>query len=387
MALYVVQVPDPPPGTDWSWTVPGEYLYNVTGISATLNTPNGPSPTAKDASLNNNDGTYMELRAEPTAFVPGLVAGDLALQSGDPDGFGRTFIEVPPTADWRAPFTILWWQSLSATWDLRQLNPYLADALAPAQVLEIKEIVGAAGGLILRDQVDAEWDSGVGIFPADGLPHMVAVTFDGTNATLYLDGAVSPWSATGASPGAPVAFTNAEVGGGNGPPEILDEFATFPSELNAGTIAGIFAAAAVDFATYSAAVLAATPNLYYHLDDLFVGAQDQVTLLITDGSTSVMQIPTGFPEAPSGGTWRYSWQPRLQSSTQPASGTPTTVAVPPLILPAGYTLGTNTLDLVGAAQWSDITIWWDSNIMDARAGQSAYLFPPPVHLVYHQEPH
>src|SRR5204863_4308339 len=77
VTLSVVRIPNPPAGVDWSTVVPGAYLYDVTGITATLTTSAVVGPML-DASGNARDGNYNG--AGPASFVPGLVAGDLALQ-------------------------------------------------------------------------------------------------------------------------------------------------------------------------------------------------------------------------------------------------------------------------------------------------------------------
>ena len=59
MSLYTQVVPNPAAGADWSWPVPGKYIYDVTGITATLTTGIGASTNVPDASGHGNNGTIQ----------------------------------------------------------------------------------------------------------------------------------------------------------------------------------------------------------------------------------------------------------------------------------------------------------------------------------------
>src|SRR5690348_14913764 len=67
-----------------------------------------------------------------------------------------------------------------------------------------------------------------------------------------------------------------------------------------------------------------------------------VDLTVTNGTDEVLAIPSGFGPPPGAGPYEYAWQPDLNSSSQSADGLLTTVAIPRLLLPAGYVVGSRT---------------------------------------------
>lgn len=389
MALYVTRPPNPVRGTDWKAAVPGEYLYNVTGITATLSTANGAGPAMLDSSGFANDGTYLD-PSRALYGQPGLVAGDEAVTALD----NTILAQMPMTGGLiGADYTIGGWLNPPSTADCAYL---ILEGFSVTPALAVSffyQIFNGAASLGMQRRV-FPGPTGLATYsaPTPALApgaHFVAVGYDPASGTarFYVDGLPVGDSHNTNSPSSEDPILG-ELGDMRTQfPVTLDEVFFCPQQLADADIAALYAAASVDFLTWTAAVLAFSPFGFYHLDEFVPGTGRQVALEVTDGSSVVEMIPTGFPRAPGPGPYSYSWVPRLNASTQTPSQLVTTVAVPALVLPPGYTVGSNTPDLVLGDLWSDIAIWWDSNIMDAQAGQSAYLFPPPVHLVYHQEPH
>jgi hypothetical protein len=91
----------------------------------------------------------------------------------------------------------------------------------------------------------------------------------------------------------------------------------------------------------------------------------------------------GFPAAPSGSPFNYTWMTGLAAHSSVVSDTIITAAIPDLILPAGYTIGTFTPDIQPTDQWSNIVIWWDSDYMDYVHNAQRYDFIGAC-LEYHQ---
>lgn len=385
MALYVMRPPDPPAGVDWLTAVPGEYLYNVTGITATLAALGGDPNVAMDSSGNGNDGIYVNAW---THHVAGLVAGNDAARSINDSGFVDSFY-VP---DLTSAITFVGWHTRTLPGPV--LLPFTVPATAGHASILV-QVVGTdsnsfgdpPGAIRIElDALGATVVTNAGDWTDPG-PHLLAVSVyvPAGLIDVYVD-----LTHVGTFNIGPVVLEETPTGtrflpGAPGANPIMDELAVFDQILNFGNITGLYAAAFTSFAAYNAAVLSHNPVIYYHLDDPVAGAGRQALLNITDATHRVLLVPTGFAAGPNPGTYAYSWQPRLAASSQTPDQLFTTIATPALVLPAGYSIGTNTPDLAPSDQWSNVAVWWDSNIMDAQAGLGAYLFPPPVHLVYHQE--
>lgn len=390
MPLYVIRPPNPEPGQDWVATVPGQYLYDITGITATLTTHGSPDePT--DVSGNGLNGTYFA-SPPPLNFFPGALTGNDGLDVLDATGFGfseqgwaNNGGEIPLTGD----FSIVWW--------------YYPSPFVPGGVQMVASDSGGnpvagfvsknnAGGSITYSApgglVTATW---LGPITA-GVWHLIGVDYDaGTqHARLWLDGVERVLTTD--TPGLATAGVVARVDFGNAghwsPTSTggMDEFAYFDHQIDTAGHASLFAAAP-NFAAYVVACLVLTPLIYYHLDGaLSPGGDRQVVLEVWNGEDNVVKIPTGFAETATTAPLTYSWQPKLRSSTQTQDGASTAVAIPRLLLPAGYDIESNTLDMSPTDQWSDIAIWWDSKYMDAINNPHPYAFPPGAHLVWEPAP-
>lgn len=383
MSLYVIPVPAPPAGADWRYTVPGQYLEHVTGITATLNTTTFVPGTVEDVSGNGNNGSTFPASIA-SDYVAGALTGDPGLELGTGAAPFREvgFYPNENGATFSAGWTFSYWARNTQFNSQLDLAAYDAGAvplftLGASQTGNVSAFINATG---------AEADAGL-VFPLDGNWHMVTFVYhDATGRfSIYIDGVLKPLVIdTAGGPVAPPTVDQLTFGqqSFNNPQSrgAVDEMFVVDAELSGATIAAIYATAP-DFANYTAAVLAQSPGFYYHLDPFtLAGGGRQVTLEITDGTHDVADIPAGFPTVVGASLFGYSWQPNLNSSSQTPAGTVTTVAIPDLILPAGYTVGTRTLDLASSDQWSDIFVWWNTDVMDASTFHNPYLYPPGATL-------
>jgi hypothetical protein len=192
---------------------------------------------AFNAITGGSDGTYLG-GAQPGA--PGVLADDTA---GD---LPRGYVEVPrtPTTNLTGPFTLEAWVNLDAI------------APSPGQGI-IESYTGpAVNGFALR--VDngrlQGWSlgtSGFGVVTGQtaltpGRWHHVAVVFDGTRLTVYLDGLADGSVATTVAPGSGVASIKLGARGDDAAQQLngdLDEVAIYPAALSAEDIAAHYLAA------------------------------------------------------------------------------------------------------------------------------------------------
>lgn len=388
MTLRTVAIPDPPAGSDWTTVVPGRYLYDVTGITATLTTPGGPGfPNSPDASGNANNATYS---GGTSTFVAGLVPGNDALKRVA--GLGDQINAAHPIVDVTSPFTVVVWLELDAP-VAGDIHLAIYTTAPPANLIGWDLSIPAGfptrffvSGARNVGGLSTVWETAAGTVPYDSAPHMLAVTFDpgaSPQNNLYLDGVLIPWDVTDLpfvsdGPSDRWGFNITDS------PLITDEIAIFPGALTGGQVATLYAAGAT-FATYEPAVLALLPFVYYHLDGAAIAIPRQVTLVVATSTGLVEDVPSGFPLATGPGPYNYSWQPNLPASSQTPDGALTTIALPRILIPAGYTIGTDTLDIGPSDQWSNITLWWDDTAMLSSAELNPYAYPPSIKLVYRQE--
>lgn len=387
MALYIVNVPDPPLGTDWFNSVPGQYIYNVTGVRAVLTA--FQSLTAHDATGNGNDGQYFVRTGYTAAEVLGLqgaFAGDAAVMPYGPHApFAALQVarNLPTTMVWSGDYTIEWWQRCTpqAASPMFLGNGFTVGSQWPD--------ITATGSIDLIDARGQSYESVAIAAAHNDLWHYYAISLPfAASVSFSFDGTV-PAVAHQVAPGLRVALPAADVGivypvtGQVGAHTLIDEVAFYPRALSVAERQAHFAAAAGGFAAYSAAILADSPAMYYHLDEVGGPGGRQPALQITDGSQTVELIPTGFPDPSTAGVTTYSWQPNLQAHARSGDDSLITVPVPDLLLPAGYTIGTETPDLGADDQWSEIVVWWDSDYSDIQVGIDAFAYPPGAHLVYH----
>lgn len=388
MTQYVVNVPNPPPGTDWQWAVPGIYMYDITSVSATLTTPLIPTGVAFDSSGLGHDGVYEQIFG-PIKFAPGLVAGNLSWLSGDI--FPTTTVYTVDTpyvlAGWDAPFTIGWWMSFPDLPNGSGFAIFEETVAPPDDSLTIAGTVGTTGptqSIILNAPPLGPWVAN-NLFAHGTDIYFVAITWAGAQPSLYVNGELVPWAITpGGTPSATSSGGSSIGSPGAGTANVVDEFVTFPYALPAGAIADIFEAGLQGFPYWNAAVIPLGPNAFYHFQDA-ISVGRQVDLEITDGTHVVTDIPTGFGTSNDAVAYSYSWQSALGANTISENGGVTSVAIPELLLPGGYTVGTRTPDIGPDDQWSDITIWWNDSHQQLVSGAYDYGFPPGRFYVYQQQ--
>lgn len=387
MTLHVVQVPSPPAGMDFSAVVPGIYTYDVTGITATLVT-GSTATVARDSSGNGYDGTYVFTPSSSALFAqgrPGIVPGDTAVDFTT-DGthiYGSEMASPFEAIDLGGDVTC---EGFFADIGSHALEQHLFVALA-ADTFEMDFGITSAGEIFMFRGGSLETYMTTAVYPFDGNGHLIqwVLPFAGTFAVL-LDGVSQPIAAT-VAPGSRfrVGATTWQVGVstvGTGASGRMDEFAVYASALSGGQCAAHNAARG-SFAGYTAAVLADTPDFYYHLDDGGSTGREP-SLVVTNGTTDVIAIPPGFPAVSTPGPFTYAWQPDLNADTQSTDGTLTTVAIPRLILPSGYVVGSRTPDLQAGDQWSNVALWWDDSYQEAIDPLNGYLFGDGVRLRYQQ---
>lgn len=387
VTLRTVPVPNPPAGADWQTTVPGQYLYAVTGITATLSTPNA-WPTMHDSSGNHYDGTYVSSDHSVGAADlsrPGAVTGNNSVNVEPVSSTGIITMTVirAMAINCSHDFTFEFWvrqtagSNVSVIADVQDtISPFITVAIEPD------------GSIAMVRRGIENYITAAAAFPFDDDFHLVSVCFSFTGTYVCCVDGVSQTIATTTPPGsrgiAPTSVHEIDFGRSpNADVQGWDEVALYPVVLSAGQCAARYASRS-SAAGYAAGVIGDGAQAYYRLDEVAPGTGRQVVLQITNGQLILEEIPTGFADLTSPGPYSYSWDPNLNSSTQVPTTELTTVAIPQLILPAGYTIGTVTLDISPADQWSDITVWWDDTIMDSLSPIDVYAYPPGALLVYQQ---
>lgn len=388
MALHVETPPNPAPGNDWTDIVPGLKLWNITGITAQLATGGAGAMIALDSSGNGRNGAYNNPPFPPhftASLLPAVTDAACDMSGGTHGTVSATCVSLPlPMQDFTLPFTIEAW--------VQNINPpgtvvgVIFEVNNPGPATQITFLT-TVGNFLQVDNAAFIFTSSVPCAVNDGNPHQVAFTYDGINTvTFYFDGVPLgvPIVGLATTPG-----PNIEGGFGGGPTFLgasgdMDEAATYPAALTAARIAAHYAAASVSFAAYIAAVLADTPWAYYHLDDR-TNTGRTPGLLVTDGTHEVVLIGDGFPATSLPGPYEFSWQPGGTSNVRTNADELTTIGIPQLVIPAGYTIGTRTPDLQAGDQWSNIAIWWDDNIQQVTTDLNPYRYPPGAFLEYQQQ--
>lgn len=384
MTLRTVTVPNPDPGFDWFTVVPGQYVYDITGITATLSPAVIPSGMV-DYTGNGNDGVYVTPN-DPATFGAGAFTGDDALILGiNGNATSRVGWTAPGgTAPLGGDFSIVYWRADTSNFifnhDLFYRGATPTDDV-PFTVAFDGSLLSNGGG------TNPFVQSAPAVFPFDGTWHMVGFTFDSGTGLLdcYLDGVLlTPASQfAGTIAAAPPTAVEAGCRFPLDPSSFgsMDEYAYFATNIGPTGMADLYATAPV-FADWTAAVLAGTATCAYHLDGSGTSPTGrQVSLVVAQPSLQLQIIPSGEGIPSGSGPFRYSWSPQLPASTQTADGTLTSVATPRLILPAGYSVGTLTDDIQLLDQWSDITVWWDDALSGIGAGTDPFVYPPGATLI------
>lgn len=385
MTLRTISVPNPAAGTDWKYTVPGQWLLDLSSVTANL------SSSVTVATFPDETGNGHDLTIDPTAGytvgAPGPYGGganDYATAHDASTGGnnGPCAVTASDILFGSASLTVDgWWYSLSmgATndngdmWGLfRPPNgqDFSAYGARPSttQINMGFQSIGSAGTVKSNYATTNAW-------------HHMAWVYSAPTWSCYVDGALS--FTTNTHPPINRGVTQRfEVPGNHGLGTwhgSAGGVAYYASALSAGQIAA-HAGAGGSWAGYRAAVLADGPGAFWGLNTAPTLAQRSVSLEVTDGTRTVLSVP-GFQSAQTGLGFAWTWLVGASSSVQSTSQATTVIAIPPLVLPAGYTIGTKTLDLAGTDQWSNIAIWWDDAAQQQQQGTSDYVYPPGVTYV------
>jgi hypothetical protein len=388
MVLYVVNVPNPPPGVDWQYTVPGQYIEDIVSVTATLATTANPTTAVNGVTGNAYPATYQSA-AQLTWQATGPYGGtsNYAVTVGAPINTIADIAQGASTTDFnRATFSIGAWAKI----------PAATTGRFPIFASDQFDLGGHARGYMFQGHQSAgqeflslQWKGGeqlsTGTFPGGTWTH-VAVTWDTANIRFYKNGVLD---STFAAAVLFDAISNPVDLGGNQAANLevfqgsLGGIFYNDSVLTAGQILAYVTASATSAAAYQTAVLADSPRALWMMNEGISTSGRTPSLAIGNGITNVGLYTPGIPPASSGSPFTYSWLTTLSSNTH-AGGTSTiTAAIPDLILPAGYTIGTYTPDIAPTDQWSNIVIWWDSTFMDGNQNLQPYDFTGAC-LQYHQ---
>lgn len=380
MPLYVLQVAPPALGADWLATVPGQFLWHVTGISAQLATFDPTIPVAMlDRSGNARDGIYgASGDTTGLSFVPGIVPGDFAVQ-----GVAGTVGEVVLTDDpFTGDFSVAWWLQFDAGSTI--YTTLVASGPSGPTVRVNGQPPGFNLAFHLQRIPDAihQDDFFLGSDPIDAAPHLYVWTYEAATdtGTFYFDGVLV--GSRSFTPNPMTRVTDHLLWGsvGAGQTQTYDELTIFDYALGAGDVAALYAAGTSNFDAWAAIVSALAPFAWYALDDAAPSVGRTVVFEVTDGTRPLLDVGPGEPPSSSVGASHYSWTPTLASSQALPDLLTISVAIPDLILPAGYTIGTRTLDIGVLDQWSDVVVWWNSDVMDLANPPDPFVYAPGAYL-------
>lgn len=378
MVVRVTNVPNPAAGHDWTFTIPGQWNVELLAVTATLVTTANPA-SAPDASGNSRPLTYTN-NVGVTYGVTGPFAGTpnhAVNQSNAARGLGTAIGTRAASTDWNtatisvggfvkftSALTEAMWEANQIIGGQQQGWRFDTDNSNPPKM----ELSAFHIGTIFLS-------NGVSV----GAWHLVGCTYDGVTLTYYVDGAAAGSSAatfTVAAIAEPMAIggrsdlqVNAELIGS------MAGWFVNANVLAAGRWSTYYTdATTVGAAQYKADVLADAPLALWMMDDLQTQTSRTSTLTITDGTQQVGNYPGGTitGSAPS---FQWTWSAQGSSLAQSPGAQVNLVAIPDLILPPGYTVGTRTLDLVSTDQWSNINVWFEDGT--GPGGQ-----PPAGNLAY-----
>lgn len=363
MAIQTIAVPSPAAGHDWSYVVPGQWYPYLFGVTGTLG-PSGsisvfPDETGNGWDLTATLGTlYVLGAAGPYAGGANNYAVATDLTGSGTFSAGRT---VANAVFKQAAGSVDWWVHVD-TLQASTTNGMVAnfDGTSSSDGWGFGAFNTTANPWTLFFEVGGSTIFTVTSFAAGGAWVHVAMTWGGGTVSYYVNGTL-----VGSHAGTP-SWTGTTgqvfVVGGRGASAApiggrMAGVAVYPATLSAGQIAA-HAAASGSWSAYRAAVLADTPTAFWGLNTLPTIPSRTVTLKVTNGTTTLLQVPASFAAVTTtGAVW--SWQalgPGAQASTD---GTINAVPIPELKIAAGYVISVSTLDLAGTDQWSGITLWFD----------------------------
>lgn len=387
MTKYVVPVPDPAPGADWQTVVPGIYTWDVVGITATLDTV-VPAPAPQQLFYGSNDfpGTsILNVGVQPFS----LTENQLQIESEQfPSGLSNPFPSIAD--DVRHMFAWVW-DGAAAHYYVDGVDIGAAQAVAPSTSpapMTAFELGRFAPASTIVDELasfrTALSGADVAALHAAGLTGFAAynaAVLALTPATYYhFDGPSPTTTCVDASGnGNDGSYTSV-----SGSPDFVPGLVAGNDALEWGTHVGVNetrvvpAPLDIDWTTRFTLVL-------WSLQESGATSTGRTpSLVVSNGTDDVLVIPAGFQAVTTPGPYSYAWQPGLNADTQSTDGTLTTVAIPTLVIPAGYTVGTQTFDLAPTDQWSNIALWWDDVYQTVTSAAYDYGFPPGRFYTYKQ---
>jgi len=384
--LQTVTVPKPPVHTDWQLVIPGAWNYAIETVRAQLALPNGATVFLKDSSGHGNDAQSLVSAGSGALLFgqSGLVAGDTSIAIVN---HPVTITGPPGGTITSGDFWCNFWYSASAAqlaaasieWDdagfVNHSSLAVDVASPPPGAMRFTYTRGGGVGSVTLTQ-SAGTDLG---------PHMVTYVFHhaASSCDFYVDGVLAG-TQTG-FPGAGTYTPNlASISGGVAITVGYDELAwRSGATLSGAQVSNLFTQAGVSFAAYSAAVLALSPDVYYHFDDSGAGTWPLVALRITDGQHPLCDLAAPVPGTGTL-TATYSWFSETFGNFNSAQGATVLGSLPNVTLPPGYTIGTNSVGLPNNAQWSNVVLQVDQT---PSAGEQypTFVYPPGAHLVYVQQ--
>lgn len=390
MSLTTFAVPDPAPGADWAFTVPGINLVAVQTIVGRYRTDlaNPNFVLVRDASGNGHNLGISEPPSIQHLMVqqPGALADDAATAFSDQAGatsYGTAVGGPFPEVDLSGDFTVEWWQQVASS--------------AQEPIPLVWALPGPALWSVSVDSSnDVTLSRGVGLsfvapacFIPDGNWHYYAWTFDQANQAnvqFYVDGlAVGGVIRPGGYPARPVGVDQFILGDDNPLNECgaLDEVAFYPLALPPGQVLANWAASALGVAGYTARILGAGAVTLWHLDELATDADRLPTLDVLNGAILLGEYPASAVQSV-GKSVQYTWFADARGTPGTATPTIVTVGIPALVLPPGYVLRSATAGIQPSDQWSGVRILWNDALQAIGPGYNPYDYPPGAFLTYRQ---
>lgn len=387
MTKYVVPVPDPAPGADWQTVVPGIYTWDVVGITAQLAT-------------GTLDGQFYGVSYDGTSgvatfYLDGLPIGTASNPPLPVHASANTMLFGQPTTGpgiWDEP---AYFNGTLGDGDMATMfaaasvsyATYVAAVLARTPIayyhLDPFPSPGAVAADASGNGNDLTYDSNTGVFPMVPVPGLVpggqAIEVSGTEIAEGTVAGIGTgsfsqigWVKPGAfNQGLLLGFLQLNPGG--------ETTWVLQSQNQPGTpllrLLRVTSLSPVNIQQFDSPDGTFTPS---------VGTGRTPSLVVSNGTDDVLVIPAGFQAVTTPGPYGYAWQPGLNADTQSTDGTLTTVAIPTLIIPAGYTVGTQTFDLEATDQWSNIALWWDDVYQTVTSDAYDYGFPPGRYYTYKQ---
>lgn len=367
MSIQVVTATTPAAGQDWSFVVPGQWYPYLYGVTAVLTTAT-PVTQFPDETANNNPATLVGVHNNPLG-APGPYAAGLNNYAVNGDGATTANNNIANTS------TLALYAATPGTIEQLVFLPSFVtgktDGIGLCMLNSGANAVEVGIGTDATSHADPaamRLAGGGSILAITGTPtmsrnawHSVAVTWDGVQYLIYLDG-VNVGSHAGNQPvfGGAARMCAAGQPINNPPYGRCAAAAVYGAALSAAQLAAHFNALS-SWSAYRAAVLADAPLGLWGLNTVPQGPSRIVTLKLTDGTNTLAQFPANFAAA-TAQSFTWSWQVVGPGQAQAVGGTINSVPIPELSLQPGYVISASTLDLQATDRWSAVTLWFDDGV-------------------------